>query len=141
MSNLYKGIIIRLIAFAETDIAFLEINDEMRGHTVVPCHNAQTFRTLDKAFGNVVVEGHRFDNNPIAGIEIYYSTDDLEYLEAFTPVENASPEMVAECEKAQNVGTTVRGYAPKDHPIFSRGAIIAGRNISRPPKRRFHENN
>lgn len=140
MSNLYKGTITRLIAFAETDIAFLEINDEIRGRIVVPCHNAQTVRTLDKAFGSVIVEGHRFDNEAIAGKGIYYSTDDLECLEAFTPVEDASPEMVAEYESqaAHKKGGVINlGWLPPDDPIYSLGPIVAGRRIYNSLKK-FH---
>lgn len=138
--RLHKGTIVGLFAERGSGIALLGIEDDRRGKVLIPCDGNPICRAFDAAFGGVLIGG-QFHNDRIAGEPIYYCLDEHGALEAFIPCGDAPPEMVEEYEKAQKTGTTVRGYAPKDHPIFSRGPIIAGRNISRTPKRRFHENN
>ena len=138
--RLHKGTIVGLFTERGSGIALLGIEDDRRGKVLIPCDGNPTCRAFDAAFGGVIVGG-RFNNDGITGEPIYYCLDEHGSLEAFIPCGDATPEMVEEYEKVEKGGTTVRGYVPKDHPIFSRGPIITGRNISRPPKRRFHENN
>jgi len=67
----------------------------------VRCENAPTVRALDSAFGNVIVEGHMVDNKALKGKEIFYSLGDFGLLEAFTPVKDASPELLKVYEKGR----------------------------------------
>lgn len=71
------------------------------------CENGATVRALDAAFGNVIGEGHTIDNKKggHVGKEIYYSLDAMGMLlEAFTPVEDASEELINAYEKERSGG-------------------------------------
>ena len=100
--NVYKGTILGLGGTWMSGLAHLEIRDERRGELTVHCENAPTVRALDSAFGNVIGEGHTINNETGGhiGKEVYYSTDDFGILEAFTPVEDAPPELVRIYEEA-----------------------------------------
>jgi hypothetical protein len=54
----------------------------------VNCENAQTVRSLDACFGNVITSGHGVNQNAIIGKDIVYTTDRLGMLEGFTPYED-----------------------------------------------------
>jgi hypothetical protein len=71
------------------------------------CDNGATVRALDAAYGNVIGEGHSIDNvnGGHVGKEIYYSLDEMGMLlEAFTPVEEASEELINIYEKERSGG-------------------------------------
>lgn len=73
------------------------------GGVVVPCDNGATVRALDACFGNVIIEGHRFNPDAVIGKEIFWSYDDMGLtLGGFTPVEEASDELL-EYYEAQEV--------------------------------------
>ena len=66
----------------------------------VPCENTTTARTLDAAFGDVIISGHTVDSNAIAGKEIYWSMDEMGLvLGGFTPVD--APEMEDEVDETE----------------------------------------
>jgi hypothetical protein len=100
--EVYKGKIIMLRGSWMSGIANLIIEDEKRGMVSIPCENAQTVRCMEGAFGNVIGEGHTIDNRNGGhlGKEVYYSVGDFGVLEAFTPVEEAPPELVRIYEEA-----------------------------------------
>jgi hypothetical protein len=62
----------------------------------VRCENAQTVRSLEGAFGNVIGEGHSVSSNPgFMNQEIFWSMDDMGLiLGGFTPVDEASEELL-----------------------------------------------
>lgn len=63
----------------------------------IPCENAQTVRSLDACFGNVISAGHSVNNDAIKGKEVVYSVDSFGMLLGFTPVEDwTGPEIPAE---------------------------------------------
>ena len=81
-------------------LGFLEIEDSETGVPErVPCDNGVTVRALEDAFGNVVTEGHTANGNGYKGREVYWSLDEFGLvLAAFTPVKDASPELVDQYE-------------------------------------------
>ena len=58
----------------------------------VPCDNAATVRALDACFGSVIEPGHTVSQDSIVGREIRYSVSPWGVLEAFSPVDDNSPE-------------------------------------------------
>jgi len=74
----------------------LEDSEGSGGASQIHCENAATVRALQGAFGNVIGEGHTVNNNGgFVGREVYYSMDDMDLiLECFTPVEDASEELI-----------------------------------------------
>lgn len=98
-SKILKGTIVQLIGHFMSGLATLVVDQEIepggpRVRSSVFCDNAPTVRTLDRAFGGFIGEGHTFLNEVIEGKEIYYTVDGFGILEGFTPVEEAPPEMV-----------------------------------------------
>lgn len=78
----------RIIGFSgswSSGIAMLTVETE-EGIDHVWCDNPPTVRALDRAFGNVIGEGHTVNQAAIEGREIEYETDALGVLEGFTPV-------------------------------------------------------
>jgi hypothetical protein len=92
--DLHKGTILSFRGSWMSGLASLAINDERRGMVLVHCENAPTVRALDGCFGDVIDNNHCVRQEAIEGKEIYYSTDPFGILEAFTPVDDAPPEMV-----------------------------------------------
>jgi hypothetical protein len=94
--EVHKGTILGLGGTWMSGLAHLKILDERRGEVIVHCDNGATVRALENCFGGVIGEGHTIDNRNGGHLnkEVYYSTDDFGILEAFTPVEEAPPEMV-----------------------------------------------
>lgn len=80
-------------------LATLVIDDVDLGTQIIPCDNGPTVRAMEGAFGDVIGDAHniRGDGGHI-GKEIYYSTDGF-ILEGFTPVNEASEELVEMYEK------------------------------------------
>ena len=78
-------------------LGILEIEDSETGeHEHVPCNNGATVRALEAAFGSVITPGHTANGNGYKGKEVYWSYDKFGLvLEAFTPVKDAPPELVA----------------------------------------------
>lgn len=72
----------------------------------VPCDNAPTVRALENCFGNVITEGHTAGGDGYKGQEVYYSCDGL-LLVAFTPVDDANPELIEAYEEARKEDTDV----------------------------------
>jgi len=65
----------------------------------VSCDNPATVRALELAFGNVITDGHTANGDGYKGREVYWSLDEFGLvLAAFTPVEDASPELL-DCYK------------------------------------------
>ena len=82
-------------------LGYLLIDDVEQGPVSVPCENAPTVRALEACFGDVIGEGHTVDHEGgHVGKEVFYSMDEMGLvLAAFTPVEDASPELVEAYEK------------------------------------------
>jgi hypothetical protein len=70
----------------------------------IPCDNAPTVRALEGAFGDVIAPNHSVNQAAIIGKEIYYSVDDIGVLDGFTPVDEASEELVEAYENPQVEG-------------------------------------
>ena len=96
-----KGKLIQFGGSWGSGLGTLEIEDSETGERKqVPCDNGATVRALEAAFGNVITEGHTASGNGYKGREVYWSLDELGLIfEAFTPVEDACPEMVEHYEK------------------------------------------
>jgi len=91
---LEKGIIRGFHGSWSSGLATLLIEND---GVIIPvlCENAQTVRCLEGAFGDVIGNAHDVKTNGgHIGQEIFYSTDFMGILEGFTPVEDASPELV-----------------------------------------------
>jgi hypothetical protein len=54
---------------------------------LVTCENAQTVRSLDACFGNVIAPNHSVNQDAIRGQEVIYSVDDIGVLLGFTPID------------------------------------------------------
>lgn len=163
--RLHKGTIVGL--FRESGgsgIALLGIEDDEKGKVLIPCDGNPACRAFDAAFPGTLIGG-RFNNDGIAGERIYYTVNELGVLEAFVPVEDATPELVEEYEEEakknlaprksghigfvepddpqilkgsqpSKPGTHTRGgFLPPDHLIFSGGPIVSGRPILAPGKK------
>ncbi len=92
-----RGIIRGFQGFFGSGIAYLLIEGSVTGIVQqVPCENGATVRALESAFGDVIGEGHCVDpNGGHVDQEVYWSLDEYGLiLEAFTPVDQASPELV-----------------------------------------------
>lgn len=103
--NVFKGCITGFRGSWGSGIGYLFVEDEEESLHIISCENAPTVRALDACFGNVIGDGHIVRNDDEAGYVnqwIYYSLDDMGLiLEAFTPVDDASEELVAEYEKQE----------------------------------------
>ena len=91
-----KGKLIQFRGSWGSGLGYLEIEDSETGaHELVPCDNGATVRALEAAFGNVITQGHTANGDGYKDREVYWSYDELGLvLEGFTPVEDASPELV-----------------------------------------------
>ena len=91
-----KGRLIQFRGSWGSGLATLEIEDSETGaHELIPCDNGATVRALETAFGDVITPGHTANGDGYKGREVYWSFDELGLvLEGFTPVEDASPELV-----------------------------------------------
>jgi len=68
----------------------------------VPCDNGATVRALEAAFGDVITEAHTANGDGYKGQEVYWTKDEFGLvLGGFTPVEDATPELVAQYEKTK----------------------------------------
>ena len=97
-----KGKILEFRGSWGSGLGYLVIEDSKTGQILaVPCENASTVRALEGAFGNVIAPGHSVDpQGGHVGQEVYWSYDDMGLtLEAFTPVDQASPELIEHYEK------------------------------------------
>lgn len=95
-----KGKIIGFHGTWGSGLGYLSIKREDGVVETISCENAPTVRALDDAFGNVIKD-HMVDNKAIEGKEIYYSIGDFGLLEAFTPVEEASAELLESYRKSK----------------------------------------
>jgi len=91
-----KGKLVQFGGSWGSGLGLLEIEDSETGVPErVPCDNGATVRALEAAFGNVITEGHTANGNGYRGQEVYWSYDELGLvLDGFTPVDDASPELV-----------------------------------------------
>ena len=91
-----KGRLIQFYGSWLSGLGSLEIEDSETGiHEHVPCDNGATVRALEAAFGRVITPGHTANGDGYKGQEVYWSLDEFGLvLESFTPVEDASPELV-----------------------------------------------
>lgn len=102
--RIFKGTIEEFRGTWFSGIGFLIVRDPNGFRQYVPCENAQTVRSLEGAFGNVIGPGHSVipDGGHI-GQEIFYSLDEYgTILEAFTPVDQAPPELLRLYEAQPN---------------------------------------
>lgn len=98
--NVHKGKILGLKGSWLSGLAMLTVETETGAIKDIPCDNAPTVRALEAAYGNVIQPGHRFSMAAIKGKEIFYSLDDMGLvLAAFTPVEDASEELIEAYEE------------------------------------------
>lgn len=93
MEEIRKGKILGFQGSWGSGLAQLVIETPDGRTDYVNCDNTPTVRALERAFGNVIAEGHMINNEAIKGKEIYYSIGDFGILEGFTPVEEASSEL------------------------------------------------
>jgi len=98
-----KGKLIQFYGSWGSGLGYLEIEDSETGeHEHVPCDNGVTVRVLEGAFGDTITEGHTANGNGYKGRGVYWSYDEFGLvLGGFTPVEDASPELV-DCYKREN---------------------------------------
>ena len=91
-----KGRLIQFRGSWGSGLGSLEIEDSETGVPEhVPCDNGATVRALEDAFGDVITEGHTANGNGYKGREVYWSYDEFGLvLEGFTPIEDASDELV-----------------------------------------------
>lgn len=70
----------------------------------VMCENGATVRALEGCFGNVIGNAHNVETEGgHVGQEVYYSTDGMGILEGFTPVDEASEELIEAYEAQEEV--------------------------------------
>jgi hypothetical protein len=69
------------------------------------CENAPTVQAMEAVSGNVIAEGRTINNTTGGhiGREIKYSVDELNLLEGFSSVEDASHELIAAYRKQQHM--------------------------------------
>jgi len=91
-----KGRLIQFHGSWGSGLGTLEIEDSETGeHEHIPCDNGVTVRAIEAAFGNVITPAHTANGNGYKGREVYWSYDEFGLvLGGFTPVEDASPELV-----------------------------------------------
>ncbi len=139
--ELFKGTIVGLRPNKKTGIAVLEINDDRHGEILVPCYGRPTVDAFAEAFPGTIVDGY-FINDAIVNEVIFYRLDELGILEEFTDADRAPIEMIEEYEatakkesahrKYGGPGTsTDLGLLPPEDPVYSRGPIVAGREIQK----------
>ena len=93
--NILKGTIVGFSGSWMSGLGALIIREDKGRLHNVPCDNGTTVRSLDAAFDGFISENHCVDNNAICGKEIYWSYDEMGLcLEGFTPVEEASDELL-----------------------------------------------
>ena len=110
--EIQKGIITGFSGSWMSGLGYIHIqdSDEPWINQSIPCDNASTVRALDARFGNVIGPGHTVNNDPEQrrdengrflpkpghlGKEIFWSYDEIGMIfGGFTPVEEASPELV-----------------------------------------------
>jgi len=83
-----RGIIRKFQGSWGSGIGYLLIEDS-KTHKVesIPCDNAPTVRALERAFGNIITEGHTANGAGYKGKEIYWEYDNFGLvLAGFTPV-------------------------------------------------------
>lgn len=103
LPEVFKGKIIALHGSWQSGLAVLVIEDEDLGVRMVHCENGPTVRALEGAFGDVIGNAHNIkEDGGHVGKEIYYSVDFLNLLEAFTPVDDASEELIAAYENTKS---------------------------------------
>jgi len=99
MSDIQRGVIEGFQGTWGSGLGFLVVSG-----VPVPCDNGSTVRALEGCFGDVIGPAHSVDNvnGGHIGKEIFYSLDDMGMiLEAFTPVDEAPPELMEAWEKSQ----------------------------------------
>jgi hypothetical protein len=132
MKEVRRGTIIRLAGTWGSGLAMLWLNDDDRGEILIPCENVPAVAAFDRAFGGVITPAHTFTDTPLRGKRIYYNTDAFGVLLGFTPLGDATPEIIEEYERAgrkMKGGNTHVGLPPPDDPIYSRRVVVAGRRI------------
>ncbi len=104
--DIEKGIILEFRGSWNSGLGALIIQDSISEEIkTVHCENGATVRALEGCFGNVIAEGHSVEQGEDAGYynqEIFYTCDDMGIFEGFTPVEEASEELM-EAYEAQEV--------------------------------------
>ena len=101
MEKIKKGKITGFRGSWGSGLGYLQIQELETGIIKnIPCENAETVRSLEAAFGNVIDKNHSV--NPKGGHigqEIFYSMTAWGTMEAFTPESEASEELVEEYER------------------------------------------
>ncbi|WNM70318.1 hypothetical protein [Myxococcus phage Mx1] len=67
-------------------VVFTIKDDDGKTHTLYG-DNGQTIRSLDAAYGNVIMPGHQFNADAVKGKRIEYEADDLGLMEYFKPLD------------------------------------------------------
>lgn len=96
-----RGSILEFRGSWSSGIGYLVFQDESGDTVSVPCENAPTVRALEACFGNVIAGGHTVAQGEEAGYynrEVFWFQDFMGMLDGFTPVEEASEELVEEYE-------------------------------------------
>lgn len=98
--DIRKGTLLQFSGSWGSGMGLLHIQDsDTLAVESVPCENAPTVRALEACFGNVITPGHTASGDGYKGREVYWSCDEMGLmLAAFTPVEDASDELIAAYE-------------------------------------------
>ncbi len=95
--DVHKGTILAFYGHGLSGLAHLQIVDSDSGvSNMIPCENAPTVRALEGAFGDVIAPNHTVDpSGNHVNQEIYWSFDEMGLvMESFTPVDEATPELI-----------------------------------------------
>ncbi len=96
-----KGILKEFSGSFGSGLGFLSV--EVDGNIKqFPCDNGATVRSLENAFGNVITEGHTANGAGFKDQEVYFSVDEFDVLEGFTPVGEASEELIEKFKNQEN---------------------------------------
>lgn len=102
--KLFKGKIKGFQGSWGSGIATLLIEDSAGIVQSIPCDNAQTVRSLEAAFGNVITANHTCNGKGYIDKEIFYSVESWGCMSGFMPVSEASPKLIREYKRQQKLG-------------------------------------
>ena len=140
MRDIHKGTIVKMHREPVTGASYLEIDDVDKGPTLIVCQGTPTAKAFDAVFGGVIVDG-RFNGAAIAGKVIFYLLDPHGVFKSFLPIDQATPEEIEEFEQSRKEsspppkkkwGHVDLGFLPPDDQVYTRGPIVAGREVGKP---------
>jgi len=133
-TEIFKGTIVKMHREPVTGASYLEIVDDDKGPTLIPCEGTPLVTAFHKAFGGGVIVDGKFCNDGIAGEKIAYRLDERGFLSEF--IHEASPKTTW---FPGGGSSTFQGFLPPDHWLYGAGPIVAGRPILQPHRKRTAE--